>query len=154
MELILDKQRIKHMEPALTDDVVGVLHAPTAGLASPYELTFALAENAAMNGVKFFRNSEVVKIKHTDYTFTVRTFGDQFKCTNLINAAGGQADHQIIQRLGRGLRIASDKKHLMYYDFIFELNEYLEKHSHKRIKVLKKEGHVVNTHPIEAIDEM
>ena len=91
MELILDKQRIKHMEPALTDDVVGVLHAPTAGLASPYELTFALAENAAMNGVKFFRNSEVVKIKHTDYTFTVRTFGDQFKCTNLINAAGLQA---------------------------------------------------------------
>lgn len=91
MELILDKKRIKHMEPSLTDDVIGVLHAPTAGLVSPYELTFALAENAAMNGVKFFRNSEVVKIKHTDYTFTVRTFGDQFKCTNLINAAGLQS---------------------------------------------------------------
>jgi len=91
MELILDKQRIKHMEPSLSDDVIGVLHAPTAGLVSPYELTFALAENAAMNGVKFFRNSEVVKIKHTDYTFTVRTFGDQFKCRNLINAAGLQS---------------------------------------------------------------
>jgi len=88
MELIFDKERIKHMEPSLNDDVVGVLHAPTAGLVSPYELTFALAENAAMNGVKFFRSHEVVKIKHSDYIFTVRTFEDQFKCHNLINAAG------------------------------------------------------------------
>ncbi len=88
LELILDKKRIKEMEPLLTDKVVGVLHAPSAGLASPYELTFALAENAAMNGVKFFRNHEVVKIKHQDYKFTVRTHKGEFQTKNLINAAG------------------------------------------------------------------
>jgi superfamily II DNA or RNA helicase len=63
---------------------------------------------------------------------------------NLINAAGGQADHQIIQRMGRGLRTAQDKEILNYYDFVFEINEYLEKHSKKRIKILKEQGHEVS----------
>ena len=88
LEVILDKKKIMEMEPNLTDEVVGVLHAPSAGLASPYELAFALAENAAMNGVRFFRNHEVVKIKHQDYIFTVRTFKGEFQARNLINAAG------------------------------------------------------------------
>jgi len=65
-------------------------------------------------------------------------------CHNLINAAGGQADHQIIQRFGRGLRLAKDKQHLQYYDFILEINDYLEKHSWKRVKILEKEGHNIN----------
>ncbi len=88
LEVILDKKKIKELEPNLTDEVVGVLHAPTGGLASPYELTFALAENAAMNGVKFFRSHETVKIKHQDYIFTVRTYKGEFQGRNLINAAG------------------------------------------------------------------
>jgi superfamily II DNA or RNA helicase len=61
----------------------------------------------------------------------------------LINAAGGQADHQIIQRLGRGLRRTQDKQHLRYYDFYFLNNEYLEKHSARRVSILEKEGHPV-----------
>jgi superfamily II DNA or RNA helicase len=62
---------------------------------------------------------------------------------NLINAAGGQAEHQIVQRMGRGLRTADDKEILHYYDFIFRINEYLEKHSDKRVKILGDEGHEV-----------
>ena len=62
---------------------------------------------------------------------------------NLINAAGGQADHLIIQRMGRGLRTASDKDILNYYDFVFEINSYLHKHSLKRIKILQKQGHEI-----------
>lgn len=88
LELIFDTEKIQEMEPNLTDDVVGVLHAPSAGLVSPYEMTFALAENAAENGVKFFRNHEVIKIKHLDYTFTVTTQRGEFKSKNLINCAG------------------------------------------------------------------
>ncbi len=63
---------------------------------------------------------------------------------NLINAAGGKADHAIIQRLGRGLRPSDDKEMLRYYDFYFTINKYLENHSIKRIKVLKKEGHKID----------
>lgn len=60
---------------------------------------------------------------------------------NLINCAGGKADHTIIQRMGRGLRTADDKDVLNYYDFIFNINPYLLKHSNKRVKILKGEGH-------------
>ena len=88
LELILDKEKIKYMEPNLTDDVVGVLHAPTAGLVSPYELTFALAENAAMNGVSFFRNEKVKRINRQNYVFRVKTSSNEFKSRNIINAAG------------------------------------------------------------------
>ena len=99
LELILDKDKILEMEPNLTEDVIGVLYAPTAGIVSPYEMTIALAENAAMNGVKFFRNQEVIKIDHSNYTFTVKTRGDEFECQNLINAAGLYAD-EISKMLG------------------------------------------------------
>ena len=64
-------------------------------------------------------------------------------CHVLINAAGGQAEHQIIQRMGRGLRTAKDKSILLYYDFIFYINEYLFKHSKKRMKILSEEGHEI-----------
>ena len=62
---------------------------------------------------------------------------------NLINAAGGQAEHLIIQRMGRGLRTAEDKDILNYHDFVFDINPYLHKHSKKRIKILKDQGHEV-----------
>ncbi len=64
---------------------------------------------------------------------------------NLINAAGGKAEHDIIQRMGRGLRTADDKEILNYYDFIFRINNYLEKHSNKRLAILQQEGHDIIT---------
>jgi superfamily II DNA or RNA helicase len=62
---------------------------------------------------------------------------------NLVNCASGQAEHMIVQRMGRGLRTAKDKEICNYYDFLFHNNEYLYKHSMKRIKILQKEGHEV-----------
>ncbi|MBY9005376.1 MAG: NAD(P)/FAD-dependent oxidoreductase [Candidatus Lokiarchaeota archaeon] len=88
LELILEKQRIKRMEPNISDDIIGVLHAPSAGIVSPYEMTFALAQNAAMNSVKFFRSQEVIKIDHSDYIFTITTQRNEFKSLNVINCAG------------------------------------------------------------------
>ena len=68
---------------------------------------------------------------------------------NLINAAGGQADHMIIQRMGRGLRTADDKERLNYFDFVFDINDYLLDHSNKRIDILGKEGHEIEIQDID-----
>lgn len=68
---------------------------------------------------------------------------------NLINAAGGKADHTIVQRLGRGLRLAEDKDNLLYTDFLFTNNQYLEKHSDHRVKVIEGEGHTVTVKDID-----
>lgn len=63
---------------------------------------------------------------------------------NMINASGGQAEHSVIQQMGRGLRCAPDKEFLDFYDFIFRTNQYLFKHSLNRVNVLSDEGHEVS----------
>lgn len=92
------------------------------------------------------RKQVVDQLKHSDQCVAIATqgifnTGINVFVHNLINAAGGQADHQIIQRMGRGLRTADDKEQLNYYDFIYKINDYLEDHSKKRIRILKEEGH-------------
>lgn len=62
---------------------------------------------------------------------------------SLINACGGNAEHNIIQQMGRGLRCADDKESLDYYDFLFTTNAYLRDHSLNRIKTLESEGHEI-----------
>lgn len=62
---------------------------------------------------------------------------------NLVNAAGGKAEHSVVQQMGRGLRCAGDKSILDYYDFIFKTNDYLFDHSNQRVKILANEGHQI-----------
>ena len=71
------------------------------------------------------------------------TAGIDVKIHNLINAAGGEGAHNVIQQMGRGLRTADDKESLKYYDFMFLINDYLRKHSEWRAEVLGQEGHSV-----------
>lgn len=71
------------------------------------------------------------------------TSGIDIMIHNLINAAGGDADYNVVQQIGRGLRRADDKAILKYYDFIFKINEYLYKHSNNRVQVLIDQGHEV-----------
>jgi superfamily II DNA or RNA helicase len=52
----------------------------------------------------------------------------------LINAAGGKAKSEVIQRVGRVLRIADNKDKAIIVDFLDENSKYLKKHSLERIK--------------------
>ena len=72
------------------------------------------------------------------------TAGINIKIHHLINAAGGEGAHNVLQLMGRGLRTADDKERLRYHDFMFNINGYLKKHSEWRIEVLKNEGHDVS----------
>lgn len=71
------------------------------------------------------------------------TAGINVRIHDLINAAGGEGAHNIIQQMGRGLRPAADKDLLCYHDFLFTMNDYLRKHSEWRMQVLTNEGHNV-----------
>jgi superfamily II DNA or RNA helicase len=71
------------------------------------------------------------------------TAGINVRIHDLINASGGEAAHNIIQLMGRGLRPANDKELLRYHDFHFLMNDYLRSHSEWRMEVLKREGHKV-----------
>lgn len=52
----------------------------------------------------------------------------------VINAAGMKARSQLIQKIGRGLRILENKTYALYIDFIDKNTCYLEKHSMERLK--------------------
>lgn len=72
------------------------------------------------------------------------TAGINVMIHDLINAAGGEGAHNIVQLIGRGLRNADDKVLLRYHDFHFTNNDYLRQHSEWREEVLRREGHIIN----------
>ena len=60
---LLNREELLKEEPQLTDEVVGGLLAPTAGIIDPFNLCVHLMENAIDNGVKLVINEEVTSIK-------------------------------------------------------------------------------------------
>ena len=67
------------------------LHVPTSGIVSPYALTIAMAEDAAVNGVRFFLGSEVTGIESADDALVVATTTGTVRARFVINSAGVHA---------------------------------------------------------------
>ena len=59
---LIEHDEVLAMEPNTNPAVTCALYAPTSGLTSPYELTFALADHAALNGVRFNFGENVTKV--------------------------------------------------------------------------------------------
>jgi superfamily II DNA or RNA helicase len=59
-----------------------------------------------------------------------------------IKAKAGQAESEVIQEIGRGLRKKKDGGKLTVYDFNDLGWKYLTKHSKKREKIYRKEGYL------------
>lgn len=58
----------------------------------------------------------------------------------MILAAGGKSMRQLLQRIGRGLRLNGiDGNTVIVFDFYDQTNKYLLDHSHERLKVYKEE---------------
>lgn len=64
------------------------LWVPAAGITLPYEFTIALAENAAINNVKFYLETKVTGVKKTKDGFLIKTNKGEFQSKILVNAAG------------------------------------------------------------------
>ncbi len=78
---IVEREELLSMEPNISDDVVKALYAPTGGIVCPFHLTYALAENAAENGVDFFLDTEVKKLEKTDGGFRIEVdYGSKAIC--------------------------------------------------------------------------
>lgn len=89
---ILSKEELLALEPNLNPDSFGALHAPTAGIVCPYELTIAAAECAVSNGVEFIRNCEVKAVETTDDCIVLDTTQGRIDAKYVINAAGVFSD--------------------------------------------------------------
>ena len=89
---IWDQQRLRNAEPNLSPTIVAALHAPSAGVINPYELTMALSENAVLNGVDLNVNCEVEKISSRKEFLVLHTAKEVLKARFVINCAGVFAD--------------------------------------------------------------
>jgi 4-methylaminobutanoate oxidase (formaldehyde-forming) len=64
---VISPEVAKEMWPLLNvDDVIGAIHLPMDGMASPVDVTQALAKGARMGGAKFFENTKVLDMKTRD----------------------------------------------------------------------------------------
>ncbi len=95
---ILERDALMKMEPNLSDDVTCALFAPTGGIVCPFHMTMAFAENACTNGVSFFLNTKVTRIRKEKEAYAVETLRTDTQNTGtitakvVVNAAGVYAD--------------------------------------------------------------
>lgn len=85
---LLERDKVLELEPNTNPEVACALYAPTSGLTSPYELTFALADHAAVNGAEFLLGQEVLKVERVDGLWQVTTDKNVYTCEILVNCAG------------------------------------------------------------------
>ncbi|MDK0840103.1 NAD(P)/FAD-dependent oxidoreductase [Clostridium perfringens] len=86
---ILTREEALNIEPNLNKEIVGVLNVKTSGIVSPYEMTIALAENAAENGVEFKLNSKVTGIEKISEGYKVTLNNKELVSGKLIINASG-----------------------------------------------------------------
>lgn len=89
---IVEREELLAMEPNLTDAAVAALWAPTGAIVCPFGLTFALAENAAQNGVRFQFDTAVTGVRAIDGGWQVETSRGPLQAKVVVNAAGVYAD--------------------------------------------------------------
>lgn len=89
---ILSGDEVREMEPAISEEVVGALHAPSAAVVDPFMLCVGLAESAALNGVDIFLGSEVTTIRLEGSHFAIQAGDHETKARWVVNAAGVHAD--------------------------------------------------------------
>ena len=89
---ILERDALRATEPNISDNAVAALYAPTGAIVCPFGLTFALAENAAKNGVQFQFDSEVTDVQKIDGGWKVVTVKGTLETKAVVNAAGVYSD--------------------------------------------------------------
>lgn len=133
---ILNKEELHELEPNLSESAVAALHLKTGGICCPYEFSFACAENAMANGVRFKLGEAVLKVEKEGRLFRVETEKDVYYSKIVINAAGIFSDEinnmlsgnkfRIIPRKGEYL-LMDDEAGSYFYNTVFDLPTALGK---------------------------
>jgi len=89
---IVDGTWIREYEPNLSPEIEYALLGPTAAVINPYEVIYAMAENAASNGVQIYCDSEVTSLEKNSDGWKVKTSLSEYTTRYVINAAGLWAD--------------------------------------------------------------
>lgn len=120
---IIYGDKIKEIEPHVSDQATAAFYCKSIGVTSPFEMTIALAENAVDNGVDLKLESEVLAIKQKNGHFEIETETEKVKSRYIINAAGiysdkianmlGAADFKVYPMRGEYVVFSKDEGHLV-----------------------------------------
>lgn len=113
---IIKGERLFKLEPNLKKSAVAALYAPSAGIVCPFGLTYALAENAAANGVEFLFDKKVTNIRKIGENWVVDCGGESYIAKVVINAAGAFADELNNMVSAKKLHITPRKGEYMLLD--------------------------------------
>lgn len=87
------RERMLQLEPKLSPDVLGGLHAPIGGIIEPYRFVFCLVESARKNGVELLTEFKVSAGRLDDGAWSVSAEdGRTISARYVVNAAGLFAD--------------------------------------------------------------
>ncbi len=89
---MVEGETLRRLEPNLSKNIKIGLLAPTAGVIPPYEMTYALYENAIQNGIEYLLESKVNGISKNGKGFVIQAGKNEIKTDYVINAAGLYAD--------------------------------------------------------------
>lgn len=90
---IVERDELVAMEPNISDEAVAALWAPTGAIVNPFQLTCALADSAAINGVRFVFNAPVRDIaRDSEGLWELSTPAGAVRARVVVNAAGVHAD--------------------------------------------------------------
>ena len=84
--------KVRQMEPAVSQEVVGALYAPTAGIISPWDYALAFAETAVLNGAELRLNTQVESIEPRAGAYLLHTNQGDLEARYVVNAAGVESD--------------------------------------------------------------
>ncbi len=112
---IISGDEVRKMEPYLSQEVVGALHAPSAAIVNPWDYALAMAETAAVNGVDIKLRSKVVAIKKLDNLFEIHTPSGVYTAKAIVNAAGVHAGevHEMVAQPSFKMHPSSGEYYLM-----------------------------------------
>lgn len=85
---IIDQTRLREIEPNISPNAVGALHAKTGGIVCPYGLTIAAIGNAMDNGATLYTDFEVVEIEKNENFLIKSATGESVEGKIVINCAG------------------------------------------------------------------
>ena len=136
---IISKEKLLEIEPNINEECYGALLSNTASIISPYQATWAIAENAVENGVKLFLESKVHSItppssfNDKESLWEIHTGKGDIQTHYVINAAGlysdeiskmaGAKDFVIKPRKGEYFLLDSNVRDLVHHTIFQTPNE-------------------------------
>ncbi len=113
---IIGREQVLALEPHTNQDVQAALLIKNGAITVPYELTYALADHACVNGVVFQMDTEVQRMEKTPEGFLLSTNRGDIRADVVVNCAGAGAGKLHNQLSTRKVNIIPRKGEYYLFD--------------------------------------